>query len=225
MTTPEAALPDRPRRKLDTRGATALQARRMEGDIMLTLRDVMTPDVLTIAPDFTLRELVDLFGERGIDGLPVVSGDRIVGVVSTADLLEFLSWAPWIPEMRPYPFDWDDGMPSEWNDEPGTRRPAAYFVDAWNEVSDELRTRLDEASDPDPDFLNGHAVGEVMSRRLAWLPADTPVHEAVERMLRAGIQRLLVLEADRLVGVVTTADLMGVLEGGRASDDRTLETV
>lgn len=50
--------------------------------------EIMTRDVVTVAPDTTVAEVAQLFSDKGISGAPVVnkSGD-VVGVVSEADLL------------------------------------------------------------------------------------------------------------------------------------------
>jgi CBS domain-containing protein len=50
------------------------------------LRDICTDDVTTISPDRPADEAVRLMRERAIRRLPVVEGDRPVGVVSLGDL-------------------------------------------------------------------------------------------------------------------------------------------
>ena len=52
-----------------------------------TVRDVMTPQPLTIAPTAGFREAVRLLSQAGVDALPVVDGERLVGLVGTEDLL------------------------------------------------------------------------------------------------------------------------------------------
>jgi len=50
--------------------------------------DVMTPDVVTASADALVGEIVDKLATHRISGLPIVDdGDRLVGVVSQADLL------------------------------------------------------------------------------------------------------------------------------------------
>jgi CBS domain-containing protein/anti-sigma regulatory factor (Ser/Thr protein kinase) len=48
---------------------------------------VMTPDVLTLTPDASMRELKELLREHRISGAPVVVDDELVGVVSIEDLI------------------------------------------------------------------------------------------------------------------------------------------
>ncbi|GAA0706440.1 CBS domain-containing protein [Dactylosporangium roseum] len=52
------------------------------------VRDVMTRDVVTVAPGSGYKEIVDLLIERGVSAVPVVGDAReVLGVVSEADLL------------------------------------------------------------------------------------------------------------------------------------------
>ncbi|HEU5278036.1 MAG TPA: CBS domain-containing protein [Gaiellaceae bacterium] len=53
----------------------------------MRVRDVMTEDVATVAPDTDLREVARLLVQRRISGVPVVEGERVVGVVSERDIL------------------------------------------------------------------------------------------------------------------------------------------
>ena len=53
-----------------------------------TVEDVMTRDVVSVAPDASYREVVDALVESGVSAAPVVdAGGHVVGVVSEADLL------------------------------------------------------------------------------------------------------------------------------------------
>lgn len=52
----------------------------------LPLRDVMTRNVLTVAPSTPLQEAAQLMVDRKIGGLPVVDADRVVGVITETDI-------------------------------------------------------------------------------------------------------------------------------------------
>ena len=52
------------------------------------MRDVMASPVVTVAPGAALKEVASLLVERRINAVPVVdAGDRLIGIVSEADLL------------------------------------------------------------------------------------------------------------------------------------------
>ncbi len=50
-------------------------------------KDIMTTDVLTVSPDTKVIDIAKLLLERRISAVPVVEGDRIVGLVSEGDLV------------------------------------------------------------------------------------------------------------------------------------------
>lgn len=50
-------------------------------------RDIMTTDVVTLAPDTPIREIARTFRRLGVSGAPVVEGERVVGIVTEVDLI------------------------------------------------------------------------------------------------------------------------------------------
>lgn len=51
----------------------------------------------------------------------------------------------------------------------------------------------------------------IMSKNFRWVRPDTLIEEAVQKMLNNNIRRLLVLEENKLVGVITQTDLTSFL--------------
>lgn len=56
----------------------------------LRVEEVMTRNVITVTPQTSMREFQAILRERRISGVPVVEGERLVGVISLADLIEAL---------------------------------------------------------------------------------------------------------------------------------------
>lgn len=55
---------------------------------MLTARDIMNPEVVTVRADQSARELAELFLERNFSGAPVVDGaGKLIGIVTRNDLI------------------------------------------------------------------------------------------------------------------------------------------
>ncbi|NNM00724.1 MAG: CBS domain-containing protein, partial [Gammaproteobacteria bacterium] len=52
------------------------------------VRDIMTANVITVTPDQTIRDCMLLMTEKRFRHLPVVEGDRQVGMVSIGDVLK-----------------------------------------------------------------------------------------------------------------------------------------
>ena len=61
--------------------------------------DVMTPSVITIAPEATVKEAVDLMLKHNIRRLLVTEqtpeGERPIGVISTTDVIRDMREQPW----------------------------------------------------------------------------------------------------------------------------------
>ena len=53
-----------------------------------TVKDVMTPEPVTISEETTLEEIVRLMEQKGIKRLPVLRGEELVGIVTRANLLQ-----------------------------------------------------------------------------------------------------------------------------------------
>ena len=52
---------------------------------------------------------------------------------------------------------------------------------------------------------------EIMSKKFRWVKPDSLIEDAVQKMLNNNIRRLLVLEDEKLVGVITQTDLTSFL--------------
>lgn len=130
---------------------------------MLKLRDIMTTPVVSATPEMTLREAMALLSDRHISGAPVVTGEKVVGVFSSTDLLAYIA-------------------------ELDAAQPSVSFR--------RRQTPLEELT-----------VSEVMTRGVKSLPPDCPADLAAAFMQRARIHRVLVMEDEQLLGIVTTTDL------------------
>src|SRR5690349_9336601 len=104
---------------------------------MLRLRDIMTTDVLTLDPNVTIREAMDLLSSNRISGAPVMAGDEVIGVISASDLLQFAAELPGVPterELRPDLLD-DVQYESDAESEVRGGGPAAlFFTDLWDDA-------------------------------------------------------------------------------------------
>ena len=57
----------------------------------LYAKDVMTRDVATVKEDASLAEIAELLESRGIKRVPVMRNDKLIGIISRADLLRGLA--------------------------------------------------------------------------------------------------------------------------------------
>ena len=59
-----------------------------------SVRDVMTPDAMTVEEDTTLDVIADLMSRAAINRVPVTRDGQLVGIVSRADILRGIAEAP-----------------------------------------------------------------------------------------------------------------------------------
>ncbi len=52
------------------------------------VKDIATSPVITISPNRTVEQAAKLLAEKNIEKLPVLDGDRIVGIVTATDILK-----------------------------------------------------------------------------------------------------------------------------------------
>ena len=54
---------------------------------MLTAREIMTEEVVTVTPDTSVEDAAKLMSENNVSGLPVAEEGKLLGVVSEKDLI------------------------------------------------------------------------------------------------------------------------------------------
>ena len=178
---------------------------------MITVRDVMRTDVVTVSIHTTARHLARLLADEGISGVPVLNGnDELAGVVSATDLVRlaadesdvFLTMsalrreAPDIPD------------PDE--DEPRETDPYGFFLPEDSPLTG--RRFLDQLPESDFDAVT---VSEIMTPVSFSVEPDTPVSELCEYLARGRIHRAVVVKDGRLEGIVTSADVLRAVAEGK----------
>lgn len=82
---------DRDIRKNTASPATTLSVHELNYLLsQMKVKEIMTRDVLTVSPGTTIEEAVLRINRKRVNGLPVVEGDRLVGIITTCDLLNVL---------------------------------------------------------------------------------------------------------------------------------------
>lgn len=175
---------------------------------MLRLRDIMTTNVISIAHDMSIRDAMAVLSSRHISGAPVMEGGRVVGVISNTDLLAFASELPRSPMQTPPVADEADLALLDEQDAIDDAPPATFFMEMWEDVGADAAARIAQSSGPEWDVLDDHNVAEAMTRSpLVSIPSDTPLSAAADFMRQHDVHRLLVMDKDHLVGIVTATDI------------------
>jgi CBS domain-containing protein len=174
------------------------------------VKDIMTRDAVSVSPEATLREVAEVLSDSHIGGAPVVvDHDRVIGVISASDLIDFAAASPGVPMETSDHVEWGEiGTRRDEADDPET---SAYFLDLWSDAGADVLERFRTPGVPEWNTLEEHTVSELMTRVLVSVSPEATVGEAARTMLDRSVHRLLVLRDGRLQGVVTTSDLLRLM--------------
>lgn len=159
----------------------------------LLVRDVMTKDVHSVAPEMSLAELERCLLEKHIGGAPVIADNKLVGVVSRSDIVKQVSV--------------------------GRALAGVVLADYYRDISG---FAADPPSDPSAqeaalseqiigERLVDFHVAEAMTTTIIAVNPDTPIKEVAQLMLDDEVHRVLVTEQDELLGIVSSFDLVRVI--------------
>ena len=57
---------------------------------MLTIQQVMTQNIVTVSTSNSIKEVAEILASREFHALPVVKYNKLVGIVTTTDLIKYL---------------------------------------------------------------------------------------------------------------------------------------
>ena len=149
-------------------------------------RDVMSTELVTVTPETSLADVAALLREHRISGAPVVDAHgKLIGVVSLADLVEKLE-----PQRLCRVAPGANFHQPEWSAPAELPAPGIRFQN----------TPLRRAT-----------VADVFTPALFTAPATATVAWISRLMVSNHIHRVLVTDHGKLVGVVTSLDLVKLL--------------
>ena len=125
---------------------------------------IMSKELITLTPTQSLYDAERLFKKNNIRHIPVVEGDKIIGIVSYSDLLR-ISFA-----------DMTDG-------------------------EDEVTSVV----------YDMYTIPQIMAKTPLTVAADTSIKEVAEILAKQSFHSIPVVENGKLVGLVTTTDLIKYL--------------
>jgi len=180
---------------------------------MLTVRDIMNAKVVTVAPDTTVRQLARILADEEISGAPVVDGrSSLLGVVSATDVVRLAAddaeihvAASALPADRVAFPDTEAG-----EDPDPDADPYGFFLPEDSPFTGERL--LDQFAETELDSV---LVSDIMTPvTFSVAPGDT-LKELADFLVRGRIHRAVVLDDDRLLGIVTSGDVLRAVADGR----------
>jgi CBS domain-containing protein len=149
------------------------------------VEDVMTTPVLTVRPDESLLSAARTMRSHHVSGLPVVGRGRVVGVLSEKDIVAALDRQVGVGHPRGIL----DVLLAAY-------QPKRRDI-LWKSVAGLLNIRAEKA----------------MSHPAVTVDSDAPLAEAWHLLGQYSVNRLPVLRGDKLVGIITRQDVLGVVSG------------
>ncbi len=146
-------------------------------------RDIMVKDVFSVTPCMSLVDMDSAFLQRGISGAPVVENGKLRGVVSRSDISRKLSEV--------------------------VQAPAA--ADAPRGSLMDLMTAASRNVKPAFERVRELCVGDIMVEKVVTVSPETSVKEVANVLVSRKIHRVLVVENDKLVGLISALDMVKVL--------------
>lgn len=129
------------------------------------ISDIMTEKVITLNHTDDLETAERIFKSKKIRHIPVVSGEKITGMLSYTDLLRI------------------------------------SFADAVDEDEESVDTVV----------YNMFTIEQVMAKNLTSVSSKATIKEVAEILAKKEFHALPVVDDDKLVGIVTTTDLINYL--------------
>lgn len=186
---------------------------------MLRISRIMTPDVVSVSPELGLRDAMELFVREHVSGAPVIAGKAVVGVVTLNDLVTLAASTPGAPTLQPEVAEPGiDEAPEPYIE--GDESVAAFFTEYWEDAGADVVSRTASPDAPEWNALEELTVRDAMTEGVLHLPPDTEVTRAAAFMQKHRIHRVLVMDGDRLEGIVTTTDIARAVAEHRLSNRR-----
>jgi len=159
----------------------------------MKVREVMTADPVTVSAGATVREAAGLLRKHKVGGLPVMEGERLVGMITESDILKLLK-TPGLSE--------DLWLPSPLEIIEVPIREAINWAHTQKALS----------------HIGDQPVRSVMSSPAMTIGEKDDMDAAAALMVKEKIGRLPVVRGEKLVGIVARADIvrgLGVSYGSK----------
>lgn len=176
---------------------------------MLKVRDIMVTEVFTVTPDTPVRRLTRLLADEEISGAPVVDEQgRPVGVVSATDVVRLAADDTDV-RVRTTRARMESTAPDPEGEEPEADPYGFFLPEDSAFAAERLLGQI-----PESEF-DAATVADIMTPVSFTVEPDADVSELADFLVRGRIHRAVVVEAERLVGIITSGDVLRAVAGGQ----------
>lgn len=151
-------------------------------------RDMMTPNIKSVPASWTMQKFARFLSENEISGSPVVDEDgEVIGIATLKDIADF-----------------------HWN--ATSSSPEKRMTDEELRESRKLRQFIFEEMQKVPV-----EVGDIMSPIVFSVDEATDIREVASMMMNEHLHRMFVTHNGKVSGIITTYDLLKVIENPELS--------
>jgi acetoin utilization protein AcuB len=185
----------------------------------MKVKDVMSTKLVTIAPNMPLVEAVTLMKDRGFRRLVVADGERMKGIVTQTDftrtIAKVMSCYPVAPELLMEHIMTKQVLAVTSKNSVSEAKQKMLKADVGAIIIMEKGVALGIFTEYDVvmQFYNQHGklemsdIGKYMRKYVRAVTPQTSIFEANRLMLEKNMRRVLVVDGEKTIGIVTQTDI------------------
>lgn len=150
--------------------------------MMRLVRESMSSPVVIVTPDMLVKDAAALLADKDVSGAPVMEGGKVVGIFSEVDVLRSLKT---------------------------TKKNLRLVFPSISSIGIAFQEELVQRELLEAyEEIGAMPVSEVMSKQVHTVDDDITLKDAVVAMVKNNVNRLPVLKAGELVGIITRGDVI-----------------
>lgn len=149
------------------------------------VKDYMKRKVVKFSPNDSIFKVAKLLSKKHISGGPIVKKGKLVGVISESDIIKF--------------------MQLKFPGSSSIEEPHMLTLVIANLIKDQIKFKKEL------ERISKVKVKDIMTKDPITISPNDTLIEAASRMAKYDVQRLIVVEKGKVVGIITRADLLKAL--------------
>ncbi|MFQ6057187.1 MAG: CBS domain-containing protein [Methanosarcinales archaeon] len=151
---------------------------------MKKVRDFMNPHVIYFKPEDSIFKVAKVFSKNNISGAPVVKRNKVIGIISECDIVKFMS--------------------SKLGKKSSVILPSLSLL-VFSFIKDHVNLKGELKR------ISKTKIKHFMTKKVVSISPEASLLEAASVMEKNDINRLPVIDNEKLVGIIARADLIKAL--------------
>ena len=151
---------------------------------MKTVKEFMNKNVICLNPDDTIFEAAKILSQLNIAGAPVVEKEKILGIISISDIIKFIDI-----KLGRLPNIGTPGLST-----------LLLVLLQMQKVHSDFKKELKK--------ITATKIRDVMSKNVITISPSSTIVEVAELMEKHDVNRLPVVDNEKIIGIVARADII-----------------